>query len=395
MTDLPAITPAVATAAKFDPELERLRLWVASGGRCAMCNMKLLGHEFTALNVLTGEGAHVVGRKNSTRSPRGFSPLPEAMRDFAENIVLLCPTDHEMIDKWLGQQVWTVTDLQNLKRRHEDRIDYLTGLGEDAETVVLRLIGDIRGAAVECSAESVRAAVHQHHRYPRYELGVRSKSDIEIDLRDFPGEGDAEYWRFTEKKIAKTVEQLKTGVHDGHVRHLSVFAFARISVLVLLGSRLDDKIPTELFDHHRDGSAWKWAIDEEPITFEFERIAGEDGADRIVLLASISGTVAPGDLNDDLLDGAAVYELRPVGTDPKLDLIRVPETLAAFSATYRAFLAHIEHAHPAAAAIDVVGALPLTAAIEIGRRRLRDVHPPLHVWERKPDGGYSLGMEIT
>lgn len=395
MTEPTVTTPADQATPEFDAELERLRLWVRSGGRCAMCNENVLGHEFTALNVLTGEGAHIVGRKNSSRSPRGLSDLPEAMRDFAENIVLLCPTDHEMIDKWLGQQVWTVSDLRDLKRRHEDRIDYLTGLGEDAETVVLRLVGDIRGAAVECSAESVRSAVHQHHRYPRYELGIRSQSDIEIDLRDFPDEGDAEYWRFAEKKIAKVLDQLKGGVEGGHVRHLSVFAFARISVLVLLGSQLDDKIPTDLFDHHRDGIGWKWAVGEEPITFEFERIAGEDGAERVVLLGSISGTVAPSDLDTDLADGAAIYELRPVGTDPKLDLIRVPETLAAFSATYRAFLAHVEHAHPAAAAIGVVGAIPLTAAVEVGRRRLRDVHPPLRVWERNADGNYSLGVEVA
>jgi hypothetical protein len=378
----------------IDPDLERLRLWVRSGGRCAMCNAKVLEHEFTALNVLTGEDAHIVGRKNSSRSPRGLHPLSLSKRDRADNLVLLCPTDHEAIDKKLGQKVWTVEDLQALKRRHEDRIDYLTGLGEDAETVVLRLIGDIRAAAVECSTQSVRAAVHANRRYPRYELGVRSESDIEIDLRGLPAESQQIYWDSCAAKIDERLQQLADGIDRGRIRHLSIFAIARISTLVYLGSRLDDKIPTDLYERHRDYLGWSWATDEKPVAFEANLIAGAEGAEKVVLLASISGTIQAADVNPDVLDGAAVYELRPTAIDPKVDLIRVPETLTAFSATYRAWLAHIENAHPSAQAIDVIGALPLTAAIELGRRRLRDVHPPLRIWERNQNGGYTLGMEV-
>jgi hypothetical protein len=88
-----------------------------------------------------------------------------------------------------------------------------------------------------------------------------------------------------------------------------------------------------------------------------------------------------------------VYELRPVGADPVTDLIRVPDSLAAFSATYRSFLAAIEADHPRAEALNIVGALPITAAIEIGRRRTRDVHPPLRVWDRV-SGGYRFAVEV-
>lgn len=167
---------------------------------------------------------------------------------------------------------------------------------------------------------------------------------------------------------------------------------ARIPLLVLLGHHLDDKIPTELYELHRDGFGWRWPTEETPVSFEVHHVAGDPGARDVTLVCSVSGSVSLDELPAELND-TCIYELRPVGADPVPDLLRVPESLAAFSAAYLAFLGSTESHHPAATAINIVGALPVTAAIEIGRRRTREVHPPLRVWDRVP-GGYSLALEI-
>lgn len=372
---------------------ERLRLWVRSGGRCAFCNRYLLEDEVTAVNVNTGEMAHIVGRAKSMRSPRGLDALPIEQRNLAENLILACPSDHTVIDKKTGQSVWTIEDLRGLKRRHEDRIHYLTGLGEDAETVVIRAVGAIRGAHVELSAATVRAAVHDQHRYPRYELGVRSESDIEIDLRNLPDEGDGLYWQTAERRIRDVVgRQLADGVNRGHVRHLSIFAVARIPLLALLGHHLDDKIPTTLYELHRDEFGWRWPTEEAPVSFEVQHAAGDPDARDVTLVCSVSGSVSLAELPAELSD-TCVYELRPAGADPVPDLLRVPESLAAFSAAYLSFLGSTEARHPAATTVNIVGAVPVTAAVELGRRRTREVHPSLRVWDRVP-GGYSFAVEI-
>lgn len=376
----------------IDPE-ERLKLWVRAGGRCAFCNTYLLEHEFTAMNVNTGEMAHIVGRTKSSRSPRGLGDLPVECRNLADNLVLLCPSDHRAIDKKLAQNDWTVENLQQLKRRHEDRVHYLTGLGEDAETVVIRAIGAIRSANVSAEPEAVRRAVLGRQRYPRYELGGRSGSDMEVDFRCLPSEGDSTYWETAREMLASTGAQLADGIRRGHVRHVSVFGFARIPLLVMLGDQLDDKVPTDLYEHHRDDLRWRWADDERPVSFRFDRVSGNAGADTVTLACSVSGSVPLDQLPAEPTAGA-VYELRPADADPVTDLIRVPETLAAFSATYRAFLASIEAEHSNATALHVLGALPLTAAIELGRRRTRDVHPPLRVWDRDRDGEYVVAVEV-
>lgn len=389
------------TAAEDKPESasedihpeERLKLWVRAGGRCAFCNTYVFEHEFTAMNVNTGEMAHIVGRTKSSRSPRGLADLPVEHRNLADNLVLLCPSDHTAIDNKLGQKDWTVKEVQELKRRHEDRVHYLTSLGEDAETVVIRAIGGIRSGDVSVEPEAVRAAVFARQRYPRYELAARSRSDIEVDFRRLPAEGDETYWETARQMLADAGMKLADGIKRGHVRHVSVFGFARIPLLVMLGDQLDDKFPTDLYEHHRDGLRWKWADNEQPVSFRFDRVSGDASADVVALACSISGSVPLDRLPEETTAGV-VYELRPADAEPVTDLIRVPETLAAFSATYRAFLASVEAEHPSATALHVLGALPLTAAIELGRRRTRDVHPPLRVWDRNRDGEYAFAVEV-
>lgn len=68
-----------------------------------------------ANEIAIGEEAHIVGaRPGSAR----YRPLPERERDAYENRILLCPTDHTVID---GQpELWTVTALLTLKQAHEE-----------------------------------------------------------------------------------------------------------------------------------------------------------------------------------------------------------------------------------------------------------------------------------
>lgn len=47
--------------------------------------------------VLVGEEAHIVAK--SPDGARGESPLSPEQRDEYSNLILLCPTDHALIDK--------------------------------------------------------------------------------------------------------------------------------------------------------------------------------------------------------------------------------------------------------------------------------------------------------
>jgi hypothetical protein len=381
-------------ASKSIPEAEKIRLWVLAGGRCEICNKYLLEDEFTQQPISVAELAHNVGRRKAAGSPRGLADLPTEERNRAENLLLLCGDHHRVIDSKGAIGEYTVEKLLEFKKRHEDRIKYLTELGEDAETVVLRVIGGIRGGAVELSPEMVRKAVHAAHRYPRYHLTYRG-GDIELDLRALPNEGSETYWKEGGRQIDATIDRVRDGVARGEIRHVSIFAAARIPLLVYLGSQLDDKVPTDLYQKQRDSDeGWHW--DENAPAATFETIVTREGArDRVALLVSLSGTIDVERLPDDIND-MTIYTLRPVESElGNPDILRARASVAAFAAAYRAFLARLERDHPGVTAVDLLPAVPLAAAITLGRARMADVHPPLRVYDRNDDGGYAFALEVS
>ena len=393
-TETATETPLAAEAApKSIPADEKLTLWTRAGGRCEICNKYLLEDEFTAQPVRLAELAHNVGRQKAAGSPRGLADLPTDERNRSENLLLLCGDHHRVVDAQITRSEYTVEQLLELKERHEDRIRYLTELGEDAETVVVRIIGSIRGSAVELSQEMVRSAVTGANRYPRYLLTFRG-GDIELDLRSLPGEGSDEYWSEGRRQIDSLIARIRDGVDQGAIRHLSVFAAGRIPLLAYLGSKLDDKVPTDLYQKQRDGKeGWHW--DDSSSAPSFEVVKTQDGVpERVALLVSLSGTIDQARLPKTVTADTTIYTIKPTDADATPDTFRNRGAVDAFAASYRNFLATIERDHPGLEGIDVFPAVPLAAGITLGRSRMADVHPPLRVHDRDGEGGYTLALEI-
>lgn len=98
--------------------LSRKLLWGRAASHCAMPSCRrTLAHQsdFTADAVLVGEEAHIVAK--SPHGPRGESPLSPEQRDEYSNLILLCPTDHALIDK--APEDFSVNFLLDMKAGHE------------------------------------------------------------------------------------------------------------------------------------------------------------------------------------------------------------------------------------------------------------------------------------
>ena len=190
------------------PPDERLKLWVRSGGRCALCKKYLLEGDLTLRPLFLGEAGHIVGQQETEASPRGESALPAAARDLAENLILLCPDCHNEIDKPGALDLITAEWLTKQKAEHETRIRQVTGLDPVRRTAILRMVGDLRSRSVELQAGSVAdAVVRVSSRFPRFTLSPDG-AGIEIDLRQMPGEASptADYWRVCRAKIDEVID---------------------------------------------------------------------------------------------------------------------------------------------------------------------------------------------
>ncbi|TLV01407.1 SAVED domain-containing protein [Dyadobacter luticola] len=359
-------------------EADRVKLWVRSGGRCAYCNKYLLDLVY---GVNVGEMAHIVGWTKKANSPRGEADTPLNERNLVENLILLCAEHHKIADSKEAIEVFTVDRLALLKKNHEARIFRLTNLKDDSESVVIRLLGNIRGATVELSQQRAMVDLLDCDNKFAHFLDSFDKQGVEIDLTTLPEpeENWHNYWAMGKLIIDNAFHIIIEGVKKGRIRHLSVFAFSRIPLLVYLGYKLDDKIPTLLFQKHRGNTeSWVWPEDGDDI--EFEAIQTQNSSSsNVSLVLNISGTIELSTVPDS--DDQNIYVLRPKNVLPTRDTVRKRQSLENFTKTYHDFLSQIEVDHKSCLEIRLFLAVPLTVAVVCGRGIMRNVHPSLTIWD--------------
>ena len=94
-------------------------LWGRSGNRCAYpgCNQEL--HQVIEQNnTVIGEECHIEAR--SCEGPRFNSNLSEVQINSFENLILMCPIHHRIIDD--NPNEYTVSVLKKMKADHESRV---------------------------------------------------------------------------------------------------------------------------------------------------------------------------------------------------------------------------------------------------------------------------------
>jgi hypothetical protein len=367
-----------------------LRLWVAAGGRCEYCNQYLLADGFSGYELNLAEKAHIVGANNGPGSPRGASEMPPAARAQPENLMLLCRDHHRVIDRLVEEH--TVQGLLKMKREHEARILAVTAISAEHGSVVVRMIGSVRGAAVQIPRNTAATAVIADGRYPRYPLALAGE-DIEVDLRNLPDEGDPAYWSTGVRIIEQAAMRLREAQQP--VAHLSIFALARIPFLIALGFHLDDKIPATIHQPRRDGTAGGWVADERatPVRFAAHRRSGMPGSERVALAVSVTAAIAE-DVVATAGEEASVFEIAPVGVPCGRDVLAATASLESFAETYHQLLELIEREHPACRLLEVYPACPASAAVALGRGVMRDAHPALKVNDRAADGAFRVALEL-
>ncbi len=91
-------------------------LWGRSGNFCAICKASLIESNEKGDHAFpVGEAAHIEG-ENPTSARYNLKMTDEARAAY-ENRILLCPTDHEKIDKNEGD--YTTEKLHKIKKEHE------------------------------------------------------------------------------------------------------------------------------------------------------------------------------------------------------------------------------------------------------------------------------------
>lgn len=372
-------------------DLDARRVWVAAGGRCTFCKEFLAEDETTGQSVFTGQLAHIVGATTEKGSPRGNSSKTPRERAQPENLMLLCAGEHKVIDTFEHWALYDKEQLLAFKAQHERDVRELTGLLRKPKSTVIRVSGDIRDQAVDFSKQAVIRALLEDQRFPDFSLHDDSQN-CEVDLRAQDGEDDSDpiYWNSTALTLKRRLRPLKNHLKTKEIDHISVFALARIPILVQLGALLDDVTNVTVHNRRRgSGQGWGWYTNgpTENLRFTVSEVPGEGDP---VVTFSVSGPVDFDAFSGDL-QRKPRYDIRAEGVKLSPAVLRSPEDLAGLIETWREVLATLEANHRNRP-ISLVLAVCAAAAVEIGRAHMKGVHAPLRVFDRI-DNTYALTLE--
>jgi hypothetical protein len=377
-------------------DVDRRVLWVRAGGRCTLCNRYLLEGDLTHEEVPLGEGAHIVGAVDSAKSPRGKHPLPAEYRDAIDNIMLACSGCHTEIDQHKASRLLDVEFLRERKRQHEADIKLQTSLVRDRRTAILRMAGNIRGDVMELPRQAAAEAVIRcAQRFP-YFLESYDRQGVEIDLQQLPGEQplSPDYYRLAANAIDRAIQnRVHPGIRNGDITHISVFAIARLPLLLYLGSKLDDGSPVDVYQRHRATDSWAWPQSSDPGTgFAISYTEGAPSAAEGVLITNLSGTTPTTDLPEHMRE-LPIWTLTPA-SGPAEDVFGHPAVLDRFAAAVRDYFTNLEATHKQLCTLHLIGALPLSGALVFGQI-LKSTHLRATVitYDRTGDG-YRRALEV-
>lgn len=368
----------------------RNALWARTAGRCTICNRRLLGDQRTYLHsVLLAELAHNIGATDGDGSPRSKQNDGVDDTEAEENLLLLCHDCHKIIDNPDHIDFFPPEKLREIKESFERRVEMVTENGGLTRTAALRIGCLIRGSLAMASRREVAETLLAVNYLGLVE--TQRSGDFACRINGSPG--GRGFWEAAQQSIDDTIAQVRQAVESGDVDHISVFAIASVPLLVYLGWHLDDKTPTRLFQKHRDQFVgWSWNDQGNPVDFEIVAPEDDASAEDVVLVCALTSEVTHSAF-PSAVDGAPVIEVRPIEHSPGPNLLSHEQSLANFADRWRAALAMAESRFPSAKRWHLIASAPVTASIEAGRALVRDIHPPVTVYERT-DVAYEAVLEV-
>lgn len=371
----------------LSPKIKTL-LYTRAGGYCQLCHTYLLeSDDIGYYEFNRGEMAHIVGQSLDTTSPRSDFPLPKESRDEVDNLMLLCAIHHQTIDSRIAQGDFTVELLRDLKREQEARIKHVTGIPQNHKTCIVRLIGRIRGNIVQITRSECNGATlfHTPSRFADFSLDF-NRQGVEVDLNSLgEPEENPYYYPMAMRLVDERIQLIRQGIEGAEIEHLSIFALARIPVLVYFGFQLGNKVGNTIFQKRRtDAKHWHWLKESATRQFEWMQVQNAPDKRKVALILNVSGSIDTGELPDEIISDFNIYVLKTKDIDPNPDVILTQESLQEFRTCYRLFLATIEAKHKLAPSIHVFPSVPISVALACGLDLMPHVQPEFIIYDRMP-----------
>ena len=369
------------------PNKTQNQLWAKAAGRCEFpgCNKILYRDELTNNEYNTSYIAHIIA--DSANGPRGDDKLSPKLSQDINNLMLLCDEHHRLIDGD-HKDKYTVENLIEYKKKHEERIERLTGITEETKTHIVLYGANVGKQSSPLTMNKAEIAVSANGYYPA------SKEAIEFSLKNsIFTDNLEEYWLIEKKNLEDLYhDKLKFKIKDGNSSHLSIFAFAPQPLLIYLGHLLSDIPTAELYQLHRSPPDWIWK--DEPADEEYTLIKSEKTGFDIALAVSISQNIEPDKIREILGKEISIWVITI--NEPNSEFLKTKKQLDNFRIIYKKALNEIKLQNGSDTLIHLFPAAPIPIAIEMGRARFQKVDLPMTIYDYNKDrGGFIKALDIN
>lgn len=340
------------------PQPIRNMLWGRAAGRCQYrgCNEILHIDPHTKSVMNRSYIAHIIA--DSPGGPRGDAILSPKLATDISNVMLLCDTHHRLIDV-KDVKGHPVKLLQDMKREQEQRIELVTQIQEDKQSLIVLYGSNIGEHNYPISYErSVVALLPEHYPADSRAIDLGYKNSSFYDHED-------EFWRNETENLKRQVQtKLLPLLTSGAVRHISLFALAPQPLLIYLGVLLSDMCPTDIFQLQRE-PIQKWSWEKELVNFEFLVLTPEKIFPTVVLNLSLSATISDDRITDIFGEEVSIWTVTI--PQPNNDFMKNKNQLITFRKTLRLVLNNIKLVHGQNTSVHVFPAMAISTSIELGR----------------------------
>ena len=360
-------------------------LWVKAGGRCQYrgCNKALYQDILTKRNFNQSYISHIVA--DVPGGPRGDPARSELLKDDLSNLMLMCDVHHRLIDR-IEVDKHPEPLLLKMKKEHEERIERLTEIAPNMHSHIVTYKANVGLHTPVISYESVREYLLPSH-YPAMSIA------IDLGLSNSPQrDKDESFWRTELETLeANFNDHLRSIFRKGEIKHLSIFAFAPMPLLIKLGTLINDIQHAEIHQPVRNPKTWNLVDEGEDIKYQV--IEPKEKHSIVALNISLSATINNDRITHILGNECSIYTITI--DNPFNDFLKAKEHLQDFSMEIRKLLNYIKSKYNAKTPLHIFPAMPIATSIEFGRIWMPKADMPLIVYdENTANSGFLKAIEI-
>jgi hypothetical protein len=155
-------------------------------------------------------------------------------------------------------------------------------------------------------------------------------------------------------------------------------------LLIRLGALFTDKTPAQVYQLHREPKqTWRWYP--EPKNAHYRTIEPKTFNDPPALILSLSSKIAHDRITDVLGEKVSMWELTI--DEPHNDFLRSCDQLSRFREAARRLLVRISSKHGNRTPLSIFPAMPVAAAVDLGRLRMPKAEMPWIIYDHHNKSG--------